>query len=130
MRAVRAEGRLGRPLPLDDADRGLLITRTAAAAVFRRAADSVPGVRAAGCRLVSDTGGGRRVDIAMSLAVTLDAPLPERAAAVRRAVARAARLRAGIAPGRIDMRIVAVLGRADLPPAPAVLSHGGGEAAR
>ncbi|MGQ4514318.1 hypothetical protein [Streptomyces sp. DW26H14] len=124
MRAVRAEGRLGRPLPLDDQDRGLRVTRSAAAAVFRRAADSVPGVRAAGCRLVPDTGGGRRVDIVMTLAVALDTPLPERAAAVRGAVVDAARRRVGIAPGRIDMRIVAVLGRDDVLPAGALLSHG------
>jgi hypothetical protein len=109
MRAVRAEGRLGRLLPLDDPDQGLRIAETAAAAVFRRAADTVPGVRAAGCRLLPDGEGSRRVDITMTLAVSLDAPLLQRAAAVRRMVARAARQYIGIAPGRIDVRIASVL---------------------
>ena len=108
MRAVRAEVRLGRLLPLDDPARELRIAETAAAKVLRRAADSIPGVRAASCRLTPDDD-GTEVAIAMTLAVTLDEPLPDRATQVRRAVAYAARQRLGLAARSIDLRIVSVL---------------------
>ncbi|MCF3961117.1 hypothetical protein [Streptomyces fuscigenes] len=108
MRAVRAEGRFGRLLPLDGADLSLRIAETAAAAVLRRAADGVPGVRAAGCRLLPRAD-GPRTDIALTLAASLDAPLTERADEVRRVVARTARRTIGFTPGRVDVRIVSVL---------------------
>ncbi|MEV5779233.1 hypothetical protein AB0L49_50195 [Streptomyces antimycoticus] len=56
MRAVRAEVRLGRMLPLDDPTRELRIAETAAAKVLRRTADRVPGARAASCRLTLPRG--------------------------------------------------------------------------
>ncbi|WP_206311700.1 hypothetical protein [Streptomyces sp. DASNCL29] len=108
MRAVRAEVRLGRMLPLDDPTRELRMAETAAAKVLRRAADRVPGVRAASCRL-TPAEGSTRVTIAMTLAVTLDRPLPGRAAEVRRAVAHAAEHELGLAVSTIDLRIVSVL---------------------
>ncbi|MBO3673573.1 hypothetical protein [Streptomyces sp. NEAU-YJ-81] len=108
MRAVRAEVRLGRILPLDDPTRELRIAEAAAAKVLRRAADRVPGVRAASCRLAPEKG-STRVTIAMTLAVTLDQPLPGRATEVRRAVAHAAGHELGLAVSTIDLRIVSVL---------------------
>ncbi|WP_445515547.1 hypothetical protein [Streptomyces sp. NEAU-174] len=108
MRAVRAEVRLGRMLPLDDPTRELRMAETAAAKVLRRAADRVPGVRAASCRL-TPAEGSTRVTIAMTLAITLDRPLPGRAAEVRRAVAHAAEHELGLAVSTIDLRIVSVL---------------------
>jgi hypothetical protein len=107
--AVRAETRLGRLLPLDDPERELRVAEIPAAKILRRAADSVPGVRAASCRLAPDEDGGTTVGIAMTLATTLDQPLPGRGTEVRRAVAQAARQRLGLAVGTIDLRFVAVL---------------------
>ncbi|GGO99623.1 hypothetical protein [Wenjunlia tyrosinilytica] len=108
VRAVRAEVRLGRMLPLDDPARELRIAQTAVAKVLRRAADRVPGVRAASCRLSLDQS-NTEVTIAMTLATTLDQPLPPRAAEVRRAVAYAAREELGLAVSGIDLKIVSVL---------------------
>ena len=51
VRAVRAEARLGQILPLDDPAQELRIAETTVAKILRRAADRVPGVRAASCRL-------------------------------------------------------------------------------
>ncbi|MYZ36329.1 MULTISPECIES: hypothetical protein [unclassified Streptomyces] len=108
MRAVRAEVRLGRLLPLDDPAQELRIAETAAAKVLRGAADRVCGVRAASCRLSPDDG-SREVTVTMTLAMTLDQPLIGRAAAVRRAVAYSAAQGLGIAISAIDLRIVSVL---------------------
>ncbi|SEN20113.1 hypothetical protein [Actinacidiphila rubida] len=107
--AVRAETRLGRLLPLDDCERDLRVAETSAAKVLRRAADTVPGVRAASCRLFPDEHGGTAVDIVMTLASTLDRPLPARGAQVRRAVAYAAQRQLGLAARRIDLKFVSVL---------------------
>lgn len=106
--AVRAEARLGRMLPLHDPERELRIAETPAAKVLRRAADRVPGVRAASCRLHPDEC-STEVTIAMTLAVALDHPLPGRAAQVRRAVAYSARQQLGLAVSTIDLTIVSVL---------------------
>lgn len=108
VRAVRAEVRLGAMLPLDDPARELRIAETAAAKILRRAADRTPGVRAASCRLTTDEG-STKVTIAMTLALTLDQPLPDRATQVRRAVAYAARQELGLAVSSINLKIVSVL---------------------
>lgn len=108
VRAVRAETRLSRMLPLDDPVRELRIAETTAAKVLRHAADGVPGVRAASCRLTPEPG-GTTMTVTMTLATTLDQPVPGRAAQVRRAVAYAARRRLGLALSSIDVKIVSVL---------------------
>ncbi|MFI9822028.1 hypothetical protein ACIHFC_16395 [Streptomyces sp. NPDC052013] len=108
MRAVRAEIRLGRLLPLDDPAEDLWIAERAAARALRRAADGVPGVRAAGCRL-RPAGDGTAVHVSMTLASTLDQPLPDRAAEVRRAVLHAAEHELGLAVTGVDLRIDALL---------------------
>ncbi|MFE4370381.1 hypothetical protein ACFRMN_19475 [Streptomyces sp. NPDC056835] len=112
MRAVRAEVRLGRLLPLDDPAQELRIAETTVAKVLRGAADRVPGVRAASCRLSPDDGSNKvtiTMTLSMTLSMTLDLPLPGRATAVRRAVAYAAAQKLGLAISGIDLRIVSVL---------------------
>ncbi|MFG2887927.1 hypothetical protein [Streptomyces sp. NPDC048248] len=104
VRAVRAEARLGQMLPLDDPMQELRIAETTVAKVLRRAADRIPGVRAAGCRLTPDDAGAK-VTITMTLAATLDQPLPIRAAEVRRAVAYASAHEIGLAVNSIDLWI-------------------------
>ncbi|MBT2452526.1 hypothetical protein J7F03_36850 [Streptomyces sp. ISL-43] len=106
--AVRAEVRIGVMLPLDDPARDLQIAESAAAKVLRRAADTVPGARAASCRL-TPTGNTTAVHVAMTLATTLDQPLPDRAARVRRAVLYAAHRELGLAVTDVDLEINAVL---------------------
>ncbi|MGW7486280.1 hypothetical protein [Streptomyces sp. NPDC054786] len=108
VRAVRAEARLGRMLPLDDPAHELRIAETTVAKILRRAADRIPGVRAASCRLTPDDA-GTTVTITMTLAVTLDQPLPSRAAQVRQAVADASAHEIGLAVSSIDLRIVSEL---------------------
>lgn len=117
--AVRDECRLGRLLPLDDSADDLWIAESAAAKVLRRAADRVPGMRAASCRLTPHDDNSTRVTLTMTLAATLDHPLPGRASEVRRAVAYAARHELGLAVASIDLTVVSVL-RPVEPPAPAV----------
>ncbi|MFD3699648.1 hypothetical protein ACFWUZ_26565 [Streptomyces sp. NPDC058646] len=119
--AVRAEVRLGAMLPLDDPARDLRIAESAAAKVLRKAADTVPGSRAASCRL-TPTGNGPAVHVAMTLATALDQPLPEQAAQVRRAVLHAADLVLGLALADVDLEIDAVLDPLD--------ASGGGPAER
>ncbi|MFJ3205707.1 hypothetical protein [Streptomyces sp. NPDC086989] len=104
--AVRAEVRLGATLLLDDPDRDLRIAESAAAKVLRRAADTVPGVRAASCRMIPAKGSHA---VTMTLAATLDQPLPGRAEQVRRAVLHAAEHVIGIAVTTVDVEINAVL---------------------
>jgi hypothetical protein len=105
--AVRAEVRLGAMLPLDDAARSLRIAETAAAKVLRRAADTVPGARAASCRL-TPTGNGTAIHVTMTLTAALDQPLPDRAAQVRRVVLHAADRALGLAVTGVDLEIDAV----------------------
>lgn len=107
MNAVSAEIRLGRFLPLADPDRDLRITESAAAKVLRQAADTVPGARAATCRLTS-AGEGTDVRVTMTLAATLDRPLPERVHQVRRSVLRSAGQDLGLAVTAVDIAVVDV----------------------
>ncbi|MBW8798154.1 MAG: hypothetical protein JF597_32570 [Streptomyces sp.] len=108
MSIVRAEVRLGRSLPLADTERDLQIAESAAAKALRQAADTVPGARAAACRIVC-TAGGSGVEVTMTLAVDLDRPLPERVDQVRRSVVRAAGQALGLAVTAVDIIVVDVL---------------------
>ncbi|MFH8770458.1 hypothetical protein [Streptomyces sp. NPDC017958] len=124
MNIVRAEVRLGRLLPLADPDRDLRIAESAAAKVLRQAADTVPGARAATCRLTS-AGEGTDVRVTMTLAAALDRPLPERVHQVRRSVLRSAGQDLGLAATAVDIAVVDVL--EPWPPHPgAGLRTGGG----
>ncbi|MEU2618520.1 hypothetical protein ABZ642_10155 [Streptomyces sp. NPDC007157] len=110
MNAVRAEARLGRLLPLADPDRDLRITESAAAKVLRQAADTVPGARAATCRLMS-AGEGTDVRVTMTLVAGLDRPLPERVHQVRRSVLHSAGQDLGLAVTAVDIAVVDVAER-------------------
>lgn len=108
MNVVRAEIRLGRLLPLADLDRELRIAESAAAKVLRQAADTVPGVRAATCRLVP-AGEGTDVRVTMELATALDRPLPDRVDQVRQSVLDSAGRDLGLAVTAVDITVVDVL---------------------
>lgn len=108
IRAVRAETRPGRMLPLDDPARDMRIAEIPTAKLLRQAADCVRGIRAASCRLTPDDT-GTTVAITMTLAATFDQPLPGRATEVRRAVLHAARQQLGLAVSSIDLTIASIL---------------------
>ncbi|MFD9285481.1 hypothetical protein ACFWD7_51305 [Streptomyces mirabilis] len=108
MNIVRAEVRLGRLLPLADPDRDLRIAESAAAKVLRQAADTVPGARAATCRL-TPAGEGTDVRVTMTLVAALDHPLPARAHQVRRSVLHSAGQDLGLAVTAVDITVVDVL---------------------
>ncbi|AYN40301.1 hypothetical protein D9753_16830 [Streptomyces dangxiongensis] len=108
MNIVRAEVRLGRLLPLADPDRALRICESAAARVLRQAADTVPGVRAATCRLAPE-GEGADVRVTMTLAAVLDGPLPDRVHQVRRTVLHSAAQDLGLALTAVDITVADVL---------------------
>ncbi|MFF4354718.1 hypothetical protein [Streptomyces sp. NPDC001530] len=108
MNVVRAEVRLGRLLPLADPDRDLRIAESAAAKVLRQAADTVPGARAATCRLVP-AGEGTDVRVTMTLAAALDRPLPDTVRQVRRSVLHSAGQDLGLAVTTVDITVVDVM---------------------
>lgn len=108
MNVVRAEIRLGRLLPLADPDRELRIAESADAKVLRQAADTVPGVRAATCRLVP-ADEGTDVRVTMTVAAALDRPLPDRVDQVRRSVLDSAGQDLGLAVTAVDITVVDVL---------------------
>ncbi|MFF4645888.1 hypothetical protein [Streptomyces sp. NPDC001389] len=108
MNLVRAETRLGRLLPLADPDRDLKLAENAAAKVLRQAADTVPGARAATCRL-TPAGEGTDVRVTMTLAAALDRPLPDRIHQVRQSVLRSAVQDLGLAVTAVDITVVDVL---------------------
>ncbi|MEU3337145.1 hypothetical protein ACWCQ1_07860 [Streptomyces sp. NPDC002144] len=122
MNVVGAEARLGRLLPLADPDRDLRIAESAAAKVLRQAADRVPGARAASCRLEPE-GEGTDVRVTMTLAATLDTPLPDRVHQVRLSVLDSAARDLGLAVTDVDITVVDVLEPSALGPA---LPAGGG----
>ncbi|THA75442.1 Asp23/Gls24 family envelope stress response protein [Streptomyces sp. A0592] len=106
--AVRGEVRLGSMLLLDDPGHDLRIAESAAAKVLRRAADTVPGVRAASCRIITSKERTAHA-VTITLAVTLDRPLPGRAEAVREAVLERAEHALGLTVTTVNVEINAVL---------------------
>ncbi|WP_234401998.1 hypothetical protein, partial [Thermobifida halotolerans] len=104
--AVRAVAAPGRPLPLGDPGEELWLLDTAAARVLRAAADSVAGVRAAGCRLTLRDG---RVRAAMTLAVAPHAPLAGPARRTRLSVLGSAERILGLDLDGVDLEIVDLL---------------------
>ncbi|KOV58073.1 hypothetical protein [Streptomyces sp. MMG1121] len=116
MTVVRAELRPGRPLPLADPDTDLRIAEHTAAKVLRQAADTVPGARAASCRLAPE-GEGTDVRVTMTLAAALDRPLPDRVRQVRRSVLHSAGQDLGLAVTAVDITVIDVL-EPEPPPGP------------
>ncbi|MFF7974354.1 hypothetical protein [Streptomyces sp. NPDC007905] len=108
MDIVRSEVRLGHTLPLDDPALDLRISEHAAAKVLRQAADTVPGTKAASCRL-APAQDGTSVHVAMTVAVALDQPLPIRAQEVRRSVIDVADRGLGLALTEVDLTVVDLL---------------------
>ncbi|MBZ9593887.1 hypothetical protein [Streptomyces yangpuensis] len=113
--AVRTEVRLGSMLLLDDPDHDLRIAESAAAKVLRRAADTVPGIRAASCRITASESGAATHVVTITVAATLDRPLRGRAEALREAVLHSAEHVLGLAVTAVHVEINAVL---DLSPVP------------
>ncbi|CAM5623014.1 hypothetical protein [Streptomyces avidinii] len=113
--AVRSEVRLGTMLLLDDPDHDLRIAESAAAKVLRRAADTVPGIRAASCRVAAAKGAHAVHVVVITVAATLDQPLRGRAEAVRQAVLHSAEHLLGLAVTSVDVEVNAVLGRSRVP---------------
>lgn len=107
--AVRSEVRLGALLLLDDPAHDLRIAESAAAKVLRRAADTVPGVRAASCRMAAAKDGHAVHVVVITVAATLDQPLRGRAEAIRQAVLHAAEHVLGLAVTTVDVEVNAVL---------------------
>ncbi|WP_051370463.1 Asp23/Gls24 family envelope stress response protein [Streptomyces sp. 142MFCol3.1] len=107
MDIVRHEVRPGTGLPLNDPTRGLQITEHTAAAVLRRAADAIPGVTAASCRITrADDDVGVRVSITLSAG--LDRSLPETAERVRCSLTDAAEQTLGLAVTAVDCTVIDV----------------------
>ncbi|MFF0966393.1 hypothetical protein ACWDQO_08685 [Streptomyces sp. NPDC003703] len=123
MDVVRAEVRLGRLLPLADPERDLRIAESAAARVLREAADTVPGARAAACRLRPE-GEGADVRVTLTLAAALDRPLPDRVHQVRRSVLHSARHDLGLAVTAVDITVTGVL-EPEQPPESGPVTGGG-----
>ncbi|OKK21860.1 hypothetical protein AMK16_00880 [Streptomyces sp. CB00455] len=115
MNAVRAEVRLGTMLLPADPGHDLRIAESTAAKVLRRAADTVPGARAASCRLTPSKGNRAVHVVAITVAAKLDKPLRERAEAVRQAVLHAAEHVLGLAVTTVDVEVNAALGPFRLP---------------
>ncbi|MFJ8032613.1 hypothetical protein [Streptomyces sp. NPDC096032] len=111
MTVVNAEVRLGRLLPLADPDRDLRIAESAAAKVLRRAADDIPGVKAATCRLTpsEDDDGTKRVAVTLTVVAGLDRPLPNRIDEVRRSVLYAAERMIGLRVAAVDVTVTDLL---------------------
>ncbi|MFF1767937.1 Asp23/Gls24 family envelope stress response protein [Streptomyces sp. NPDC058249] len=107
MDTVRHEVRLGPMLPLNDPTRTLQIAEHTAATVLRRAADAIPGVTAASCRITrADPSTAVRVSI--TLTAGLDRPLPETVELVRRSVVDAADRELGLMVTAVDCTVIDV----------------------
>ncbi|MGW1884536.1 hypothetical protein [Streptomyces sp. NPDC001970] len=105
MSAVRAEVRRHHMLALPTPEPGgVHISEQAVAAVLRRAADSVDGVRARRCRItVTETEGA--MEVAMSLAVAYRRFSANAVDEVRERVRAAAAARVGITLVRLDLTV-------------------------
>lgn len=111
MSAVRAEVRRGRMVSLPTPHSGTIeVSDQAIAVVLRYSADTVPGVRARGCRIDEHGPGpdGRHsIAVTMSIAVRHgDTAVEQAVPQVRERVRAAASARAGLALERLDIAVV------------------------
>ncbi|MFD7229199.1 Asp23/Gls24 family envelope stress response protein [Streptomyces sp. NPDC059881] len=105
MSAVRAEVRRHHMLPLPSTEPGgVRISEQVVAAVLRRAADSVDGVRARRCR-IAVTGTGGAMEVSMSLAVAYGRFSVNAVDEVRERVRAAAAARVGMTLARLDLTV-------------------------
>ncbi|MEU7301185.1 nucleopolyhedrovirus P10 family protein [Streptomyces sp. NPDC007189] len=124
VQAVRHHVGLGRLLPLGGPRDGAWIAEAAAAAVLRRAADGMPGVRLGGLRLgLADPEEAPEsvvpappsalppgaLRLTADFAATAAEPLPAVASRLRRALATAALERLGLAVTEVDLRVTDLL---------------------
>ncbi|MFF7211791.1 Asp23/Gls24 family envelope stress response protein [Streptomyces sp. NPDC008238] len=116
MDIVRNEVRLGPMLPLNDPARALQIAENTAAAVLRRAADSIPGVTTASCRL-SRSDGPAGIRVSVTMAASLLRPLPETAELVRCAIESAANRALGLELTAVDVTVIEIQEAVGAPPA-------------
>lgn len=115
MDLVRTELRPGPLVPLDEPEGW--ITETAAARLFRRAAEALPGVAAGSCRITPLSGRtvvrGRLphepLRVRLEIAVDLARPVPETSAAVRGRVLRAAADHIGLDLAEVDVAVIDLL---------------------
>lgn len=110
MSAVRAEVRRGRMVSLPTPHPGSIeVSEQAIGAVLRYAADTVPGVRARGCRIEDlgpDSDGRRLVAVSLSVAVRHgDAAVERVVPLVRDRVRAAASGRIGLSMERLDIAV-------------------------
>ncbi|MFF5494988.1 Asp23/Gls24 family envelope stress response protein [Streptomyces aquilus] len=107
MDVVRLELRPGRPLPLGEAAEDLWIMEAVAARAVRTAAETVPGVRAGSCRLLS-AGADGAVGVRLDIHAPAGVPLPDIAARVRERVWEAVDRELGMAIAVVDIRVTDV----------------------
>ncbi|MFH8462736.1 Asp23/Gls24 family envelope stress response protein [Streptomyces sp. NPDC017991] len=116
MEVVRLELRPGRPVPLGEPDEDLWIMEAVAARALRAAAETVTGVRAGSCRLLSlsttDTADGL-IEVRLGIHAPADVSLPELAEEVRRRVREAADRELGVAVSTIDVHVTDLIDTAD-----------------
>lgn len=120
MDLVRTELRPGRLVPLGDPAADDWITETAAARLFRQAADALPGVAAGSCRITAAAEPARYVlpgaplprgplRVRLEVAVDLSRTVPEVGAAVRERVMTAARAHLGVDVAAVDVAVIDLL---------------------
>ncbi|NEB05080.1 Asp23/Gls24 family envelope stress response protein [Streptomyces sp. SID13726] len=114
MDVVRLELRPGRPLPLGEPTEDLWIMEAVAARAVRAAAETVPGVRAGSCRLLSAgadaaDGADGPVGVRLDIHAPAGVPLPDIAAQVRERVWAVADRELGMAIAVVDIRVTDVV---------------------
>jgi uncharacterized alkaline shock family protein YloU len=128
MDVVRLELRPGRPLPLGGPEEDLWVMEAMAAKALRRAAETVPGVRAGSCRVDpagqdraretargAASGAGRGpVRVRLEVVAPLAAELPALADEVRRRVRAAADIALGVPVAAVDVTITDLVDPAEL----------------
>jgi len=109
---IRTTAHAGRdiPVPDDDPDSTLVVTEGALRGLVRRLGDSVPGVLVRRTRFTGDVGTpGTPIDVEVTIAVTADAPVRERADALRTLVAAALADHAPFPVHALTVRVADVL---------------------
>lgn len=110
--SIRTTAHAGRdmPVPDDDPTSHLVVTEGAIRGLVRALGDRVPGVLVRGTRFTGDvTTAGAPIDVEVVVAVVSDAPLRERADALREIVATALHEHAPFTVASLTVRVADVL---------------------